>query len=508
MSSTTKIEQNAVNEVRNFIDATGCLRSYLKDNDRTPLWDGSVFVYHGEPDKKENLVGTVKAQVKGTEVKAFQDTEKYRVERHDLEIYMKEGGLFFFVVEMQESDIRQKRVFYKKLTPVYIQALLDQKATKGIDIPLDPLPADYHIIEDEMLNFISDSRNQTSFVGQQGLTFDEALKGNYQIKGEVLVNKVSNETLAMQLTNQSFYLYQDTPYAKIPISDVELSPLVTEKIDEPVSINGKTYFQRYSRKYDRKTVTVNIGDCLVTRMPKNAYAGTMRTQMKIKYPKRGGIDDAINAAEFLVALKDSTSITFGQRTTPLTISDEVREKLFGNAKYNLDIYRDMKALWQLMQIPGTFSFDDFDEQGLNQYLGVVQHVYRKEEGVPPHPLDGCESYYAIIPAGHLRLQIRFTHTHDNFYSSEDGFAVPYTMDNGQKFPVLSASLAKAPDVVFDNIHYSEQLECYKECLANNGSFVRVIQHDLQVLEQQKQQITSTAKLKMFSSFVDGLKRLL
>ena len=72
MSSTTKIEQNAVNEVRNFIDTTDILRSYLKDNDRTPLWDGTLLVYHGEPDKKENLVGTVKAQVKGTEVEAFK----------------------------------------------------------------------------------------------------------------------------------------------------------------------------------------------------------------------------------------------------------------------------------------------------------------------------------------------------------------------------------------------------------------------------------------------------
>ena len=162
MSSTTKIEQNAVNEVRNFIDATDCLRSFLKDNDRTPLWDGSVFVYHGEPDMKGNLVGTVKAQIKGPEVEAFRDKETHRVERNELEIYMKESGLFFFVVEMLMSDFRQRRIFYKKLTPIYIQALLDQKDTKGIDIPLNPLPADYHIVEDEMLNFIKDSRNQTS----------------------------------------------------------------------------------------------------------------------------------------------------------------------------------------------------------------------------------------------------------------------------------------------------------------------------------------------------------
>ena len=507
MTSTTKIEQNAVNEVRNFIDATDCLRSYLKDNDRTPLWDGSVFVYQGEPDKKENLVGIVKVQVKGTEVKVFQNKEQHRVERPELEIYMRESGLFFFVVEMLESDIRQRRIFYMKLTPVYIQALLDQKTTKGIDIPLDPLPADYHIVEDEMLNFINDSRNQTSFVGRQGLTLNEALKGNHQLKCEGFVNTASNRTLAMQLTSQSFYLYQDTPYAMIPIRDIELTPLVTEHIDEPVSINGKTYFQRYSRKYDKKTITVNVGDCFITRMPKEGYAGTMPSQVEIKYPNKGGIDDAINVAEFIVALKEGTTITFGQNTIPLTFLDEDREKLFGNAQYNLDIYRDMKSLWQTMQIPGTFSFDDFDEKGLDQYLRVVQHVFRKDEGVPLHPLAGCESYYTVIPAGHLSFMIHFTHTHDGYYASEDGFDTPYLMNNGLKYPVLSAALANAPDIVFDNIHYSEQLACYKNCLANSKTFVKVIKHDLQILEQQKQQIKSEAKLKVFSMFLDDLKQL-
>ena len=43
--STTKKERNAVNAVRNFVDATDTLRSYLEENDKTPLWDGSIFVY-------------------------------------------------------------------------------------------------------------------------------------------------------------------------------------------------------------------------------------------------------------------------------------------------------------------------------------------------------------------------------------------------------------------------------------------------------------------------------
>ena len=43
--STTKIEQNEVNAVCNFVDATDTLRSYLEENDKTQLWDGSIFVY-------------------------------------------------------------------------------------------------------------------------------------------------------------------------------------------------------------------------------------------------------------------------------------------------------------------------------------------------------------------------------------------------------------------------------------------------------------------------------
>ena len=216
---------------------------------------------------------------------------------------------------------------------------------------------------------------------------------------------------------------------------------------------------------------------------------------------------SINAAEFLVALKDSTTITVGSNSTPLAFLDEDREKLFGNAQYNLDIYRDMKALWQALQIPGSFSFDDFDEQGVDQYLRVVQHVYRKEEGVPIHPLTGSESYFTVIPAGHLRLMILFAHTHDGLYASEDGFAQPYIMNNSLRYPILSAALTNGQDVVFDNIHYGEQLECYKECLANSPSFMKVIKHDLQILERQKQLITTEAKMEKFSAFVEELKQL-
>lgn len=104
--------------------------------------------------------------------------------------------------------------------------------------------------------------------------------------------------------------------------------------------------------------------------------------------------------------------------------------------------------------------------------------------------------------------IRFTHTHDGFYASDDGFAKPYIIHNDIKRPILSVALSNAADVVFDNIHYAEQLECYKECLAINQSFMKVITHDLHILELQKQLITTAAKLEMFTAFVEELKQVI
>ena len=507
MSSTTKIEQNAVNEVRDYIDATGCLRSYLRDNDKTPLWDGSVFVYRGEPDKKDTLLGIVKAQVKGTEVEVFKSKESHRIERHELELYVAEGGLFFFVVEMLTDNFRERKIFYKKMTPVYIRAMLDSKTAKTIEIPLAPIPTDFHIVEDEMINFINDSRKQTSYMNSPGLSLAEALRSNYPIKAEGVVNAMNNQSLAMQLTSQPFYLYQETPHAAIPIRDIELTALATESINEPVSINGKTYFESYTKMYEQKTITYNIGDCFITRMPKDGYSD-IPSQVEILYPNTGTIDAAINAAEFLVALKDSDTITFGQHTTPLTISVEDRKTLFSDTQHNLNIYRDIKASWLAMQIPGVFSFEDFDEEGLNQYLNVVQHVYRKEEGIPSNPLSGCGEYFAIVDAGRLKLCIKFTWLHDQFYASEDAFVKQYVFNEGRRYPILSAALANAPSILFDNIHYFEQLACYKECLVSDKSFMKVIKHDLQILKQQKRLIESEAKLELFSEFVDALKKII
>lgn len=508
MTTRTKTERNAVNAVRDFIDGTSCLRSFLQENDKTPLWDGSVFVYKGTPDKNENLVGTVKTQVKGTEVEAFQDSELFRLTETELNLYMLEGGQFFFVVEMLKDNIRERKIFYKKLTPHYIKALLKQcKGQKTIPIKLQPLPADDRLFEDEMVNFVTDSRKQTSYAGQHDLSLTEALQGPYILKAEGSFNSKARSSLALLFTSQPFTLYQETPHASIPVSDVELVGRATEHYHEPVSIGGKIYYQEHSRIYNLNTITDNIGNCLFFTSSKLGLDNGQQTQVEIKYPLSGNITDAIHTVEFLMAVKENNSVTFGDKEYPLRFRNEDIVLLFKDVQYTYDLYRDIDTVWRAMQIPGTFSFDDFDEIGLQQYLNIVLHVHRKEPGIPADVMKGEKSFFSLLPVGKLHLLIHFTHLRDELYDSIDAFAVPGIISEGKRYPLLSLVLAKDPHILPDNIHYTEQMECYKRCLYDDPSFKAVVQHDIAELKKRLPNVESIKKYKKVEEFIEYLERL-
>lgn len=508
MTTRTKTERNAVNAVRDFIDGTSCLRSFLQENDKTPLWDGSVFVYKGTPDKNENLVGTVKTQVKGTEVEAFQDSELFRLTETELNLYMLEGGQFFFVVEMLKDNIRERKIFYKKLTPHYIKALLKQcKGQKTIPIILHPLPADDRLFEDEMLNFVTDSRKQTSYAAKNDLSLAEALQNPYILKAEGSFNSKAKPSLALLVTSQPFTLYQETPYASIPVSDVELVACATEHYHEPVSVGGKIFFQEHSRIYNLNTITDNIGNCLFFTSSKPGLSDGQHTQVEIKYPRSGNITDAIHVAEFLLAVKENNSVTFGDKEYPLRFRKEDIELLFKNVQYTYDLYRDMEAVWQSLQIPGTFSFDDFDEAGLQQYLNIVLHVHRKEPGIPANVMKGEKSFFSLLPVGKLHLLIHFTHLRDQLYDSKDAFSVPGVISEGKRYPLLSLVLVKGPHILPDNIHYAGQMECYKQCLHADPSFKSVVQHDLAELKKRLPNVESREKYDKIEKMMACLERL-
>ena len=134
------IENIAVLKVKNEIAKYNCLKDFINVNDRTPMWDGDIFIYKDSAKYNANkdFLGKIGVQVKGHLVKRIRSgNSKYTIEVEYLRAYQKEKkGVLLFVVEM--IDFEHSQIFYANLLPVDLKEILSKvkpnQATVTIDI--------------------------------------------------------------------------------------------------------------------------------------------------------------------------------------------------------------------------------------------------------------------------------------------------------------------------------------------------------------------------------------
>ncbi|MBO5799431.1 MAG: hypothetical protein J6R41_05305, partial [Paludibacteraceae bacterium] len=65
--NTNKIERAAARSVEEYIDECPQLEPYITSNDKTPIWDGDIYIYnHNESYSVKNFLSRVPLQIKGT----------------------------------------------------------------------------------------------------------------------------------------------------------------------------------------------------------------------------------------------------------------------------------------------------------------------------------------------------------------------------------------------------------------------------------------------------------
>lgn len=85
------IEGNAVGYVKFALRATGIIDPYINEGDKTPSWDGELFVYNSEDFNKNNLKFVIPVQVKGRSFAKYRNT--FQVEISDLLNYKKKQNV-------------------------------------------------------------------------------------------------------------------------------------------------------------------------------------------------------------------------------------------------------------------------------------------------------------------------------------------------------------------------------------------------------------------------------
>lgn len=163
--NTVNIEKIACNAVGKYIADCCSLVPYIDENDKTPIWDGNIFIYHSEDICNNNLIGRYPLQVKGMKVSSFTSSTSFSVHLSDLTKFYQEGGCVFFVVQEKWDRVKEEtstKIFYNLLDRTKISSLLvDCETVESKSICLAPTPL-RKIVFVEELNTALINKNQAS----------------------------------------------------------------------------------------------------------------------------------------------------------------------------------------------------------------------------------------------------------------------------------------------------------------------------------------------------------
>ena len=126
--TNSQIENSAVGSVKRALNDTGYIDvSNIKEGDKFPVWDGDILVYDSDKERKnENIKYKLPVQVKGTEARV-ENSLKFKIRTNDLKKYRDDGGVIYFVVQVDKNNSINNKIFYIDLLPVNIKKILKNK---------------------------------------------------------------------------------------------------------------------------------------------------------------------------------------------------------------------------------------------------------------------------------------------------------------------------------------------------------------------------------------------
>ena len=105
--NSSKIEKLAINRVTALFLSCDKIQPWLPQGDKEPLWDGFLYLYSSSEWTNRDMKGRVACQVKGRDSNSDSEMDSYSVDVCDLENYLRDGGVLFFVVDkVLKKDLR------------------------------------------------------------------------------------------------------------------------------------------------------------------------------------------------------------------------------------------------------------------------------------------------------------------------------------------------------------------------------------------------------------------
>lgn len=466
---SSKIEGKAVRYVKEILDDCPLLSSSdVKEGDKEISWDGFVKIYKSEQLTKDNLLGRVFVQIKGQIVNETELTKEYisyQATVADLNNYLNDGGIIYFVVYIVPSGAR--KIFYETLTVVklkdYLKRTKKRQASKSIS--LKALPMDISAIETIFVNFYEDAKKQKSFACYELLSLEELMK-----KEDFEGVKISTTKFGIKPDNfidqtaaiieNEVYVYASVGGFEIPASNVISRMELQHKIDKRVTVEGVEYYNACDvivRKKGQKTIRFGrtieftIFDegriDLFTYSPSKLHRDRLQA---LKFIHSASMHHRFDIGELYFKLTEDSSCNFQEVERDIALLTKIDELLI---RLNIQEQLDLSKL----------SKQDYRNIHL-LYEGIVLGKTLPNLIVE----NNCPTSYNI-PLSNLRIKILVSpeqsDSEDSLYRIEDYFSLSHHVighkrNEDSKYYILSPYLILEPDEYgnISNMDYNKLVE--------------------------------------------------
>lgn len=370
-ANTKRIEESATTALKAALLRCPILDSYIDSNDKTPSWDGTVFVYKSEKTKKENLVGRVPIQIKGTEKVIVSDTATYSCSVADLNNYYKDGGCVFFLISVDLSS-GKSRIFYKTLLVVDLDKIIKGAGKqKTSTIHLNLFPTEANEISSIFMEFTDNVHKQMGFIGKDIPTFESLGANGAEITSLTFTASgfgLTWDELPKFLSTHDIYLY-----AKVKGIDVDVpidkvtNAIMSKSVDGEVRIKDRCFFSAYQVVYENGNPIIRIGKGISIALNAEENHITIHTD------RPNTLSDFIIEADFFIELAEQGALTLNGVTIPLkgaSLSD-LQER-----KKTLEYCKDVKKMLDYLGVTEELLLNDLsenDEKNLRNFTRAVLH---------------------------------------------------------------------------------------------------------------------------------------
>lgn len=374
--NTSIIEMSSINKLKDVLLRTEVIEPDIRENDKTPSWDGELRLYKSrESFNKDQLIGRIPIQVKGSWVERFQKGKaSFRVDVSDLQNYLTDGGVMFFLVQIKNYDTY--KIYYSALLPFDLRKLIERASTRQtVQIKLEEFPARYRDgILKILFAFLKDKKKQATLLPDvlslrdlQKTEMDIEQFG-FSLPQTELQNK---DTLFEELLKHPQYIYAKPKNvsASFVVDKITISEIVEHR-KNPVKVNNEVLFENIDVvRLPNKKKLYKLGTDVTILIGSNNF--------NINYSFQGTLHEQIRETKLILALMEKQPIIIGETRLPTDFSLDFHGHTVDDALARLtDLIRIDKVL-KTLHIRKDLNLGSLSEKewkGLNHLInGIMEH---------------------------------------------------------------------------------------------------------------------------------------